>query len=147
LEALEHIPEHAVVRIVEQVAVARPHLFVCSVPVEIGPSIWFKNVGSLLMGYSRHREYTWNETFWAGLGKLDKLPPHGLGHKGFDWRWLAQTVRHSHRITRMRTFPFDALPASVSTSVFFVAEPRRAAGEQAGPRTLRNAPQPARPEQ
>ena len=147
LEALEHIPEHAVVRIIEQVAVARPHLFVRSVPVEIGPAIWLKNVGSLLMGYNRHREYSWNETFWAGLGKLDKLPPHGVGHKGFDWRWLAQTVRHSHRITGMQTFPFDGLPASVSTSVFFIAEPRRNAGDQAGPRPAGNAPQPARPAQ
>jgi len=128
LEAFEHIPEHVVVRIVEAVAQAEPKLLVCSVPVEVGPAIWFKNVGSWLTGYIRHREYTWAETFWAGLGMLDKLPPHGTGHKGFDWRWLAQTIRHNMKIREIRTFPLGFLPASLSTSVFFIAESRSSPG-------------------
>lgn len=128
LETLEHIPEHDVVRIVENVARRRPRLFVCSVPVEVGPIIWIKNVGSLLMGYMRHREYLWRETFWAGLYQLDRLPPHGTGHKGFDWRWLAQTIRHNLQIVRRRTFPFAFLPAGLSASVFFVARPRPDSG-------------------
>lgn len=124
LETFEHIPEHTVVRIVEEIAKAKPKLLVCSVPVEIGPAIWFKNLGSLITGYMRHREYTWKETFWAGLYKLDELPPHGTGHKGFDWRWLAQTIRHNLKIKEIRTFPFGLFPAGLSTSVFFIAEPR-----------------------
>jgi Methyltransferase domain len=83
-ETLEHIPEHEVVRITEAVASARPKLFVCSVPVEIGPAVWLKNVGSLLTGY--HTEYRWRETCWAGLYRLDRLPPHATDHKGFGWR-------------------------------------------------------------
>jgi len=125
LETFEHIPEHIVVRIVEEVAKIQPKLLVCSVPVEIGPAIWIKNLGSLVTGYMRHTEYTWKETFWAGLGKLDKLPPHGTGHKGFDWRWLAQTIRHNMRIKEIRRFPFGLFPAWLSTSVFFIVEPRR----------------------
>jgi len=125
LESLEHIPEHIVVRIVEEIAKIQPRLFVCSVPVEIGPAIWFKNLGSLATGYMRHTEYTWKETFWAGFGKLDKLPPHDTGHKGFDWRWLAQTIRHNMRINETRKFPFGLFPAALSTSVFFIAEPRQ----------------------
>lgn len=125
LETLEHIPEHIVVRIVEEIAKIKPKFFVCSVPVEIGPAIWFKNLGSLLSGYMRHKEYTWKETFWAGLGELDKLPPHGITHKGFDWRWLAQTIRHNLKIREIRKFPFGLLPAGLSTSVFFVAESRQ----------------------
>jgi len=124
LETLEHIPEHVVVRIVEKTAKIKPKLFICSVPVEIGPAIWFKNLGSLVTGYMRHTEYTWKETFWAGLGKLDKLPPHGTGHKGFDWRWLAQTIRHNMCIREIRKFPFSLFPAGLSTSVFVIAEPR-----------------------
>ncbi len=124
LETLEHIPERAVVRIIEAVAAAKPGLFVCSVPVEVGPAVWAKNVGSWLAGYSRHNEYTWEETWWAGLGQLDKLPPHGTGHKGFDWRWLAQTIRGSMRIRETRKFPFASLPAATSSSVFMIAESR-----------------------
>jgi hypothetical protein len=124
LETFEHIPEHDVVRIVEAVAAAMPKLFVCSVPVEIGPAIWLKNVGSLVTGYMRHKEYSWPETFWAGLYQLDKLPPHATGHKGFDWRWLAQTIRHNMKIKETRMFPFGMLPAAVAFSVFMIAEPR-----------------------
>lgn len=125
LETLEHIPEHDVVRIVEAVAAARPRLFVCSFPVEVGPAVWLKNIGSWLCGYSRHKEYRWAETLWAGLYRLDKLPPHAIGHKGFDWRWLAQTIRHNMRIIQLRKFPLRFLPAALGTSIFIVAEPRR----------------------
>lgn len=124
LETLEQIPEHDVVRIVEAVAAAKPRLFVSSVPVEIGPAIWLKNVGSLVTGYMRHKEYRWSETFWAGLYQLDKLPPHDTGHKGFDWRWLAQTIRHNMKIKEIRRFPLSILPAAVAFSVFMIAEPR-----------------------
>lgn len=120
LETLEHIPEHDVVRIIEQVAAMRPKRFIASVPVEVGPSIWAKNVGSFLSGYVRHHEYSWRETWWAGLGALDRLPPHGTGHKGFDWRWLAQTIRHNMQIVNLKRTPVPWLPASV----FIVAVPR-----------------------
>ncbi len=125
LETLEHIPEGDVVRLVEKIALARPVQFVCSVPVEIGPAIWVKNIGSLLMGYMRHKEYSWYETFWAGVYQLDKLSQHGTGHKGFDWRWLAQTIRHNMRIRELKKSPLPLLPAGISTSVFIVAEPRQ----------------------
>jgi len=125
LETFEHIAEHDVVRLVEAIAVARPALLVCSVPVEVGPAVWLKNVGSLLNGYMRHKEYRWVETFWAGLYQLDRLPPHGTGHIGFDWRWLAQTIRHNLKIREIRRFPIGFFPAAFAFSVFMIAEPRR----------------------
>lgn len=128
LETLEHIPEHEVVRIVEAVAALRPKRFICSVPVEVGPAVWLKNVGSALCGYNRHGEYTWRETLFAGLYQLDRIPAHTQGHKGFDWRWLAQTIRHNMRIIEMRRFPCLFLPAGLSTSIFIVAEPRERHG-------------------
>jgi SAM-dependent methyltransferase len=124
LETLEHIPERDVVRIVEAVAAARPKLFVCSVPVEIGPAVWVKTLGSWLTGYVRHRDYTWAETFWAGLYKLDRLPPHGITHRGFDWRWLAQTIRHNMAIIEFRKSPFNFIPVPFAFSVFIVATSR-----------------------
>jgi Methyltransferase domain len=126
LECLEHIDEQDVVRLVERVAQMKPGLFVCSVPVEIGPAIWLKNVGSFLCGYMRHKEYTWAETFWAGLYQLDRLPPHEIGHKGFDWRWLAQTIRHNFQMQETRRLPISVLPAGLNTTVLFVARPRQA---------------------
>jgi SAM-dependent methyltransferase len=124
LESLEHMPEHDVVRLVEAVAEIGPKYFICSVPVEIGPSIWLKNLGSWAAGYVRHKEYSWPDTLWAGLYQLDKLAPHNCGHCGFDWRWLAQTIRHNMKITESRTLPFG-VPAALAFSRFFVAVPRK----------------------
>jgi len=124
LETFEHMPEHEVVRVIEAIRAARPALLVCSVPIEIGPALWIKNLGSLATGYKRHREYRWRETLWAGLYRLDHVPAHGTGHRGFDWRWLAQTVRHNFRIVELRKLPFGWLPAALAFSVFIVAEPR-----------------------
>lgn len=123
LETLEHIPEHDVVRIVESIAALKPKRFICSVPVEVGPAIWLKNTGSFLCRYNRHREYTWRETLNAGLYQLDKLPAHTIHHKGFDWRWLAQTIRHNMRIMKLKHLPVSVFPTGLSTSVFIVAEP------------------------
>jgi SAM-dependent methyltransferase len=119
LETLEHIPEHIVVRIVEKIALTNPKAFMCSVPNEVGPIVWVKNVGSLLTGYMRHKEYKWRETFYAGLYCLDKVETHDIGHKGFDWRWLAQTIRHNMKITKCYSTPFRWLPRTFSFSVIF----------------------------
>ncbi len=124
LETLEHIPERDVVRVIEHIAALGPRRFVCSVPVEVGPALWCKNVGSWAVGYVRHKEYLWSETFWGGLYRLDRLPPHSIGHRGFDWRWLAHTIRHYFAITAIHRFPSPLLPTALSTSVFIEATSR-----------------------
>ncbi len=123
METLEHIPEHIVVRIVEQIARARPKLFLCSVPNEVGPMIWIKNLGSALMGYNRHHSYSWRDTFCASIARFDKLPVHSTSHKGFDWRWLAHTILHNVRIRRYLTTPIRGIPRFLSPSIIFVCEP------------------------
>ncbi len=120
LETLEHIPEHIVVRIIEKIAQMSPKVFMCSVPNEVGPIIWLKNVGSLLMGYTRHKEYKWSETFFAGIFNLDRVETHGTTHKGFDWRWLAQTIRHNMKITNIHSTPISWLLKTLSASIIFI---------------------------
>ncbi len=127
LETMEHMPEHDAVRIIEALGRLRPSLFVCSVPVEIGPIVWFKNMGSLLMRYRRVSRFGWEtvkRTFWASVYRIDKLPPHRLGHTGFDWRWVANTIRYNMTIQEIRKLPLNFLPAGLSTNVFMLAVPR-----------------------
>ncbi len=123
METCEHIPERESFGIVERVARLEPRVFVCSVPVEVGPAIWIKNLGSALMSYHRQRSYRWSDTFWAGLYMLDHLPPHRTGHRGFDWRWLAQTIRHFMRIREIRKNPFQWVPNPFALSVMLIAVP------------------------
>ena len=67
LKKMEHISEHIVVRIIEKIILARPKAFICSVPNEVSPIVLIKNIRSLLMGYDRHKEYTWKENFYASF--------------------------------------------------------------------------------
>ena len=123
LESFEHIPEYIVPTLLRSISAKSPKIFACSVPVEVGPAIWIKNIGSKLMGYRRYKEYTWRETFWAGLYRLDKLAPHGTGHKGFDWRWLEHTIRQSMEITSVSRSPFSFIPAAFTPSICFTSVP------------------------
>ncbi len=123
LESFEHIPEYIVPILLRDISAKQPKVFACSVPVEVGPAIWIKNIGSKLMGYERYKEYKWSETFWAGLYQLDRVEPHGIGHKGFDWRWLKHNIRQTMKITSVRKSPFSFVPASLAPSICFTSEP------------------------
>lgn len=123
LETLEHIPDPIVVRVIEQIAAARPRLFYCSVPNEVGPMIWIKNLGSVLMGYKRHKFYSWKETYYSSIGRMDKLPPHTTMHRGFDWRWLGHTIIQNMQIDRYLTTPFRGNLRFLSPSIIFVCKP------------------------
>ena len=123
LETFEHIPEHIVTQLLQMISKKQPRILACSVPIEIGPSIIIKNIGSKIMGYMRYKEYKWIETFWAGIYQLDKIPPHDIYHKGFDWRWLKHTIRQSMIITKSSTSPFPIVPAAFAPSICFKARP------------------------
>jgi len=124
LETLEHIPERYVFRVIENVAAAAPRRFIASVPVEVGPAIWIKNLGSLVTGYNRHKGRPWSEVFWGSVYATNRLPVHGTGHRGFDWRWLGHTIRHYMNVREIRKSPFQWVPSPFAMSVMFVAESR-----------------------
>lgn len=121
LDTLEHIREGAVVRIVENVCkIIRPKIFLVTVPVEIGPAIWIKTVGSKIMGY-RRTPYTWSQAFWAGLYNLNRVPLHQTRHIGFNWYWLEQTIRHNALHLETRSVPFRWLPRTIAPTLMFLA--------------------------
>lgn len=131
LETFEHIGEARSFELLRRLhGHGVPRLFI-TVPSEVGPSIWVKNVGSAMMGYDRYREYTWIETLNAGLYRLDKLPAHDYigpgmrGHKGFDWRWLAHSIRSFYSTVKIWSSPYNWLPTSVSPSIHLWAEQPR----------------------
>lgn len=125
LETLEHIPLNGAARVIELVCrTVRPHVFLVTVPVEIGPAVWIKNWGSALMGYDR-KSGNFRETFWAGVYQLDRIPPHDVSHRGFDWRCLAQLIRVNAPLREVRGLPFSFLPRLFSPNVCLVAEPRK----------------------
>lgn len=73
LESFEHIPEPLVVRTIEAIGQSNFKSLYITVPNEVGPAIFIKNVGSFLMGYKRYEEYRWTETFAASVYNLDTV--------------------------------------------------------------------------
>lgn len=122
LETFEHVPEAKLVRVIERIADARPEFLLCSVPIETGPSVAIKNFGSRLMGYDRSSGDTF-QTINAALSRLNKIPPHGVGHLGFNWIWLEQTLRHNMKIVESRSLPYRVIPKALSPSVMFKCVP------------------------
>jgi SAM-dependent methyltransferase len=122
LETFEHIPEPLVVRTIEAIGKSSFKRLYITVPNEVGPAIFIKNVGSFMMGYRRYKEYRWAETFAASVYNLDKVDRHGTGHKGFDWRWLAQTIRQNCKIAKITTSPIQLIPRFISPSIGFICE-------------------------
>ena len=120
LESFEHIPEWLVVRTIEAISKASFMYLYITVPNEVGPALFIKNVGSALMGYTRHKHYNWRETFFASIYELDKVERHGTRHKGFDWRWLAQTLRQNVTIVKKTSSPANFIPKFISPSIGFI---------------------------
>ena len=120
LESFEHIPEGIVVRTIEAIGNSSFGVLYLTVPNEVGPAIFIKNFGSWLMGYRRYKEYKWSETFAATFYNLDSVERHSTGHKGFDWRWLAHTLRQNVKILRKTTSPFRVIPKFISPSIGFI---------------------------
>ena len=120
LETLEHIPENLVVKTLEAIRKSDFKYCYFTVPNEVGPAIIIKNIGSMVMGYIRHKEYTWTQTLHAGMYRLDVLPRHTTAHIGFDWRWLAQSIRHNMVISQRTKSPFKWIPSCVSPSIGFI---------------------------
>ena len=120
LESFEHIPEAIVVRTIEAIGNSSFRYLYLTVPNEVGPAIFVKNFGSLIMGYNRYKEYKWAETFAATFYNLDSVERHSTGHKGFDWRWLAQTLRQNVKILKNTTSPFNLIPKFISPNIGFI---------------------------
>jgi len=123
LETLEHIPLVDCFRLLGRIGQSPPRLFLCSVPNEVGPILWIKNIGSFMLGYMRHKEYSWSETWNAGLFRLERITKHGTDHKGFDWRWLAHTIRQHFQVVEINSSPFSWLPKTLSFSIFWKCKP------------------------
>ena len=124
LESFEHILEPEVERIVDAIGRAEFQKLLITVPNELGPAIVLKNVGSLLMGYMRHKEYRWRDTYHAAIYAVDKLPPHVNEHIGFDWRRLKRTLRQQVELTRITTSPWPWVPRAISPSIGFLCKKR-----------------------
>ena len=120
LESFEHIHENLVVRIIEKISNTSFKYLYITVPNELGLAILIKNIGSYIMRYPRAKDYSLKETFYAATYELDKIERVYNDHKGFDWRWLAQTLRINLKIIEKIKSPYKFVPIFMSPSIGFL---------------------------
>lgn len=121
LETLEHVEQGDVGKIIAAISTSGAAIFLCSVPVEIGPAVIYKNLASFFFRYHRHKDYSWRETFWAAMYRLDKLPPHNRQHKGFDWRQLVKQIKEKMLMTNIKCLPFKILTSPFANTIYITA--------------------------
>ena len=71
---LEHINYWNAKSFLESISVYDFDYLFVNLPKENGLSILLKNFISFIIGYRRHREYKWSQTFLASLNLFDYLP-------------------------------------------------------------------------
>ncbi len=118
-DSFEHIPLDKRNNIINLISRTNCKYLFVNVPNEIGPAILVKNLGSLLMGYIRHKEYSFKDTLNAFFYRLDSIETHYDGHKGFDWRVMNYTLKYYFDV-KIKTSPFSAIPKFLSPSMFFI---------------------------
>ena len=122
LETLEHIPDDQITNLIIEIGKVKPDIFFSSVPNEVGPIIWIKNIYSLLINYDRHKEYNLKDTFFSGIGMFHLVREHAAGHRGFDWRKLYKLINKNYQVSEILTSPYNFMPKILSPSIYFVCK-------------------------
>lgn len=107
---------------------------IISIPIEVGPSLLFKQIGRYLAnlksryGYER---YTPKELFSAAILWETKTFPSShnqdvpiRSHKGFDYRDLEATLREKIKIEQRLFSPFPLLQNTINSTVFYIGSVR-----------------------
>lgn len=107
---------------------------IISIPIEVGPSLIFKQIGRYLAnlksryGYER---YTPPELFDAAILWQTKTFPSShnqdvpmRSHKGFDYRDLEETLNTKIKIQKRLFSPFPVLQNTINSTVFYIGSVR-----------------------
>ncbi|MEC4805044.1 MAG: class I SAM-dependent methyltransferase [Jaaginema sp. PMC 1079.18] len=133
-ETLEHVNNPAqVLDTVLPYCQAKAKVII-SIPIEVGPSLIFKQIGRYLAnlksryGYER---YTPQELFDAAILWKTKTFPSShnqdvpvRSHKGFDYRDLEKTLNKKIKIQQRLFSPFPVLQNTINSTVFYIGSVR-----------------------
>jgi SAM-dependent methyltransferase len=146
MEVLEHCVEENLHRVLSDLRrlVTPDGTVIISVPIEIGPSLIFKQLGRAAAGwralgdYKYREKYTWRELWkmvFAGkqtaisrpVFRSDFAPdrPNWFhGHKGFNWRALRLRLEMDFVVAATRFSPLGKMCGFLSSQAWFICRPR-----------------------
>jgi SAM-dependent methyltransferase len=146
MEVLEHCPSDAAERVIGELRrlVARDGVVIVSVPVETGPALLVKTAARAaaglrgVSGYQQRERYTPDElarmVFAGATTRIDRpvyetrfadgAPNRYHGHKGFNWRLLAERLRQDFELRDVRFSPLNPLGGLLNSQVWMTCAPR-----------------------
>ncbi len=139
LETLEHVKDPAEVLGTAIGLCAPGGTVLVSVPIEVGPSIFFKQLGRWLAN-ARTQQYGYEKYDLSELlacGCFWKIPQSAvvarktqasLGHKGFDFRDVSRLIRKEAGSSRAVFSPMPPLGSLLNATVFWSFQPHSRAG-------------------
>jgi 2-polyprenyl-3-methyl-5-hydroxy-6-metoxy-1,4-benzoquinol methylase len=147
MEVLEHCPSDVQPQVLADLAhFVRPHgVVIISVPIEIGPTLAVKQAvragaaASGLAGYENRERYRISEfmrmLLARGTSQIERpatisINAHGdtvryHGHKGFNWRMLAQVIERTFVIERRLYSPVPFTGPWLNSQVWFICRKRQ----------------------
>ena len=108
LEILEHVKEPR--KVIEEIfrLLKKNGTFICSVPVEIGPSLLIRNIIGKLTNFKRPH-YSKKEIIRSVLLKRPGLRTKEMSHKNFDWRLINEAMKKVFKIIKVDFIPIKLL--------------------------------------
>jgi SAM-dependent methyltransferase len=146
MEVLEHCTPDAAEHVIGQMRrlVAADGVVIVSVPVETGPALLVKQAARAVAGLRGVSGYQDRERYSAGeLARMvfagaetsidrpvyetrrpDGAPNRYHGHKGFNWRMLAERLRRDFTLRETRFSPVAPLGGLLNSQAWFTCTPR-----------------------
>jgi 2-polyprenyl-3-methyl-5-hydroxy-6-metoxy-1,4-benzoquinol methylase len=143
MEVLEHCMDAERVRVLDvlRTVVAPGGRVIISVPIEVGPALLGKQLFRAIAAWRGQGDYRYRETYTprellaAALARPRLVraeyrvdtptgPVEYCGHKGFDWRVLAQEISERFVVERRLFTPLPRLGSMLNSQVWFVCRAR-----------------------
>lgn len=125
LESLGALTENELHNLIDNISIKDFKLFLCTVSNEIGPALLLKNIGSFLMRYERHKQYTLKNTLNSTFYRFHKNPPHKSTYVNFNWKNLLYKLHQKMNIMSIGKNPFNFIPSEISPSIYLEATKRK----------------------
>lgn len=116
-EVLEHVryPDRVIDEIVR--VLKNSGSFICTLPIELGPSLLLRTLLSNILRYERPKYNLKQLLYSIFLKRVGERPKYienkeyigELGHKNFDWRILFSDIKKNFKFVKKKYIPFNIL--------------------------------------
>ena len=123
METLEHVNPAQLDAFLQRLANLTGQYCFVTVPNEIGPVFFAKNIVKMFMGSSRN--YSFKEFFYHCLGRTDCVSNPKGGHKGFSYLQFIREFKEHFELVKTVGIPNSILPPYLNFGVGLIGRPKK----------------------